>query len=394
MKPRVHGHSLLLAAASILILLILSIGSVAPAAADPTVTQVMSGLDNPRGLAFGPEGALYVAEAGRGGFGLPNPPCFTGQVGASRCYGLTGAVSRLWRGVQERVATGFPSQARASDGGNAIGPDDIAMLGVGSAHVTIGLMQPPNYVSTYGLAGMAALAQVEPSGEWRYVADLGAYEAINNPDGTPPFGTPNGPGRPDSDPFGLVATPAGDVVTDAGGNTLLRVGTNGDISTLAVFQSRGTDPPRSTDSVPTSVAIGPDGAYYVGELSGTPFAAGAANIYRVEPGQAPQLFLAGDACLKGFTTIIDIAFDSDGNLYVLEYTTGTLIRITPDRSQPGGICAQYQNGARETVLTGLSQPTSVVVGPDGALYITNHGAGGVGPPPDYAGIGQVLRVMP
>src|SRR3954469_891064 len=32
-----------------------------------TITQVMHGLDNAKGLAFGPEGALYVAEAGSGG---------------------------------------------------------------------------------------------------------------------------------------------------------------------------------------------------------------------------------------------------------------------------------------------------------------------------------------
>ena len=38
------------------------------AVADPyVVTEVMSGLVTPRGLAFGPDGGLYVAEAGSGG---------------------------------------------------------------------------------------------------------------------------------------------------------------------------------------------------------------------------------------------------------------------------------------------------------------------------------------
>src|SRR5688572_3914736 len=53
------------------------------------LTVVMSGLDNPRGLAFGPEGALYVAEAGRGGDG----PSIELRPGVSASYGPTGAVS-------------------------------------------------------------------------------------------------------------------------------------------------------------------------------------------------------------------------------------------------------------------------------------------------------------
>ena len=63
-------------------------------------------------------------------------------------------------------------------------------------------------------------------------------------------------------------------MANAGGNSLLRIAANGDISTVAVFPSR---PGRNTDAVLTAVVRGPDGACYVSELTGTPFAAGAAN---------------------------------------------------------------------------------------------------------------------
>jgi len=369
------------------------------------VEVVMSGLDNPRGLAFGPQGALYVAEAGRGGAGLDNPFCF-----GTRCYGPTGAVSRLWHGVQERVVTGLPSHANPN-GSRADGPHDISLLGVGTAYVTVGLEANPTLRDQLaeqvpGFAGFAGIFKVEPSGEWRSLTDLGAYEEANNPDGRL-----NDDGSPflDSNPYGVLASPSGPLVTDAGGNSLLQVHANGDISLLAVFQSRGSTPSRPsgapppfdqfTDAVPTSVVTGPDGAYYVSELTGVPFVNGKANIYRVVPGEPPRLFLTGDACLSGFKMIIDLAFDAQGNLYVLQFATGALqqtgtgilIRVTPDTSVSGGICAQYQAGARTVVLGGpgqfqLSQPTSIAVGPDGALYVSNRGLS--------AGSGEVLRIEP
>src|SRR3982750_4453590 len=76
------------------------VGAGDPCPLDPTLTCVMSGLDSPRGLAFGPEGALYVAEAGRGAGPVASqatdPRCFTVSTGGRFCYGATGAVTRLW----------------------------------------------------------------------------------------------------------------------------------------------------------------------------------------------------------------------------------------------------------------------------------------------------------
>jgi len=334
-------------------------------------------------------------------------------LGGTLCYGATGAVSRLWNGRQERVATGLPSVAMAN-GNRGIGPHDIAMLGVGTAHVTIGLENDParrdqlaaEHPEFPGVAGLGHLVHVfATSGQWRIVSDVAAYEAAYNPDGRL-----DDDGSPfyDSNPYGLLAVPGGHLVTDAGGNTLLRVDANGDISLLAVFHSRGSNPPRPsfapppfdqfTDAVPTVVVVGPDGAYYVGELTGVPFTDTRANVYRVVPGEAPRLFLIGDACLTGFKMIIDMAFDGEGNLWVLQHATGpfqqtglgVLICVTPDRTQPD-ICGQYQAGTRTTVLSGLTRPTSVAVGPDGALYVSHRG---LSRGDDPNGGGEVLRVVP
>ena len=62
--------------------------------AQSSVLVLASGLDNPRGLNFGPDGALYVAEAGRGGNSTlcapaPDPPL------PNRCYGPSGAITRI-----------------------------------------------------------------------------------------------------------------------------------------------------------------------------------------------------------------------------------------------------------------------------------------------------------
>jgi hypothetical protein len=322
-------------------------------------TTVMTGLDNPRGMAIGPEGGLYVAEAGRGGAGpcqvvLPNE--------APRCFGLSGAITRLWKGVQERVATGLPSQANAQ---NTIGPHDISFVGRGSAHVTLGSGGHPSLRAGWGPGGelFGTVLQMPASGKLRMVADLAAFELAHNPDG----------GVIDSNIFGVLAEPGGLYVTDAGGNALLRVEANGDISVAAVFPAR-LNSTRGTDSVPTDVVRGPDGALYVSELAGVNFAAGLANIWRLLPPAAPTVYR------PNLQTVIDLDFGPDGSLYYLQHASGTFF------SGPGQLVRVRPNGATSTVVGGLTRPTSLIVADDGTVYVTNNGV--------TPGAGQVLKINP
>src|ERR671935_537418 len=83
--------------------------SSAGAAPSATVTTVVSGLDNPRDLALGPNGNLYVAEAGHGG----KAACFSDPEIGSACVGFTSKISRVdvAHHSVDRIARGFVSIA-------------------------------------------------------------------------------------------------------------------------------------------------------------------------------------------------------------------------------------------------------------------------------------------
>ena len=251
-------------------------------AAEPEV--VASGLNNPRQLSFTGD-TLYVAEAGTGGDG----PCIEGAEG-DVCFGLSGSITRVRGGSQTRVLTGLASLADA-EGGGALGPADVLVTGQQKYVVTMGLGNDPAVRDELGADGRCfgtVISGAFPNAGPRILADIGSFEADVNPDG----------GLPDTNPTGMIARGGGQVLTDSGGNSLLQV-QGGHVSTIAVFDSPGTAPvpfpPFELDvqPVPTSVAVGPDGAYYVSELTGFPFVPGFARIHRVVPGQAPTVYADG-----------------------------------------------------------------------------------------------------
>jgi hypothetical protein len=324
---------------------------------------IASGLNNPRGLAFAPGGALYVAESGTGGTG----PCFTGPEGPS-CFGETGSVTRIGRHGQVQALTGLPSIGAEGSGDFAIGPTDVTFRGKTGLYVTVGLGLDLPFSNTLPeLADMGELIRAKPwKGTWRSVADLAEFEDAENPTGDEENVNPNS----------VLAFKGHRVVSDAGANDLLRINGNGSIDVLAIFPNTDVPgaPPEGMDAVPTSVAKGPDGAYYVGQLTGFPFPVGGASVWRVEPGHDPEPFA------EGFTNIIDIAFDGDGNLYVLEIFTNGLLSGDPT----GALKRVDANGDVETIMSdGLITPGGLALR-GGSAYVSNCGT--------CAGGGEVLRI--
>jgi hypothetical protein len=90
-------------------------------------------------------------------------------------------------------------------------------------------------------------------GDLEVVARLDSFECANDPDGQ----------ETDTNPYSVLALGRHhQLAADAAGNTLLSV-RHGRVSLLAVFP----DNRFGADAVPTSIARGPDGAYYVAASS-------------------------------------------------------------------------------------------------------------------------------
>jgi hypothetical protein len=289
------------------------------------------------------------------------------------------------------VLRGLPSLA-AKDGTGATGPSDVAF---GKGRALLQVQNPgggPQTRQQFGAAGNAfgRLLRVFPP-PIRSLADFPTFEAEHNPDN----GAGAQPGEEiDSDPYAVAIKDGFEVVADAGGNDLLKVGRHGRITVLAVFPIRMVEAPPflglppgtkiPMQAVPDSVVRGPDGAWYVGELTGFPFPKGAARIWRIVPGHRPTI------AYRGFTNIIDLAFDRRGRLNVLEISRNGLASSDP---LTGALIRIERDGRRTLIAsTGLANPAGLAIGRDGAYYVSNFGTFPGTNNGQLPGTGQVVRI--
>jgi len=336
---------------------------VAGAAADGGT--VAGGLANPRGIAVGPSDRLLVVES------------------------ATGAIDELRGGGSRTIAT-------------VPGAVDVATNGLGSTYAVIGGPSPDGPPPPPG-SNPASLVRIAPNGKVDVVADIGAYQ-VTHPD---PDDLDQPPNPSESNPNGLALLPGGSVlVADAAANDLLRVDVQGRITTVAHFKPEFVPwglpfgPPIGSivpaEAVPTAVAVGPDGAYYVSELTGFPFAKGASRIWRVDPRSVDAVcdpVAPSGGCSSvatGFSSVIDITFGpgprAGGTMYVLELAkeglAGALVLGT--EFPPTGALWVVKNGVRTLVSDKLAAPGGVAVDSGGAIFVTTLTFG----PPG----GSVLRL--
>ena len=333
----------------------------ASAAVTTTMSVYATGLQYPRGMTFGPGGILYVAEAGSAGNVSTTAQQCTQVVPPIGPYtsGPTGRISRIDKdGSRTTLAQGFPSGINQF--GDVMGVGDVAFQG-GDLYALV-----TGGGCSHGSATVpASIARVSLSGEWSVVANLSQYQA-NNPVAQPFAGD----FEPDGSWFSMIQSGSSLLAIEPNHGEMVRVDPRtGDIGRMVDFSAL------FGHIVPTVVAER-RGDDYVSALGGFPVIPGSQKIYRVSRHGDVEVWATG------FTAVLGLDFDNSGDLYVLESTTA------PGFPAPttGRVVRLDKHGGRSVIVDGLFLPTSLRVGPDDALYISNIG---FGPPIP----GPILRVV-
>jgi hypothetical protein len=338
--------------------------------ADPRLagghTVVVSGLDNPRQLAWANNGDLLVAEAGHGSYGKKGT-CFSGPEGTN-CVGFSGKISRIGNPARSsnrkphRIARGFVSGA-GKDGSFAIGSDGVDQGPLGRIYVQETAIPPEGRLGGVHGRQSGKLMDIHKT----ILADISGFEFAHNPDGE----------ILDTDPYAVLALKDHQLVADAAGDDILRV-QGGHLSVWAVLPG---DTPK-VDPVPTSLARGPNGNIYVGTL------------YSLAPHKARVLRYSPNGHLMrawfGFTSVTGLAVGPHGSVYVSQLFAGCPPGPPSPSCLPGRVTRIAPNGTRHTIKVPF--PAGLAVR-NGHLYVSawsispSRGfAGGQAPP------GQVWRI--
>lgn len=336
----------------------------------PSVMTYATGLTNPRGLAFGPDGHLYVAEAGIGGELAPAADCDL-QINMFSPYtaGYSGRVTRvLADGTTETVADNLPSMS--DSGGTTFGPTDVAFIG-GTLYVLIEMggcshAMPEDF---------PAILRVNPDGSTTNVANLNAWHAATPPNFIKDLDLP--PEETDHEAGGvfhsMIAFGRYLYVVETNRGFLLRV--NPKNGAIELLYDMSIDRAEHNPIVMTRRG----NQFYVGTFGEDD---GDAELAVFD-----KHFTGYSLPFESLNPIVGLAWRGN-QLYGVELFSNE----APWASGGNLVAFDRKTGARKELLTGFgfaTFPNGLVAGPDGALYTSNQGISFTND-----GDGSVLRIVP